>query len=99
MRGREISCPIQGHGSVHVLSRHHLLQENVSLPARRTVQALANTCRNTTTTTTMTNKHTHTEEGTHTHTHTGEQRINSAPASVCSRVPAIKNLQSLRVCR
>ena len=66
----------------------------------------ARTCCSTATST-MTNKqtshgthtHTHTHTRTHTHTHTGVQRINSAPANVCSKVPAIKNLHSLRVCR
>lgn len=33
---------------------------------------------------------------THTGTHTAEPHINSVPASVSSRVPAIKNLQSTR---
>lgn len=56
--GKEISCLIQGHGSIHVFCRHHLLQEHVILAARRTVQASAKTCRNTTTT----NKHRTTNE-------------------------------------
>lgn len=40
-KGGGVSCLIQGHGSVHVLGRHHLLQERVSTPAKRTVQASA----------------------------------------------------------
>lgn len=99
MEGIEISCPIQGRFSIHVLSRHHLLEEHVSLPMRRMVQAFAKTCCNTTATVTngQTNIPPHTEK--HTYLYTLE---NSALILFCSSEclqHSCKNLQSLWVCR
>lgn len=88
VRGREISCPIQGHGSVHVLSRHHLLQEHVGLPVRRAARATAKTCRSTTIT--ITNKQTNISD---THTHTPQ----SSTLILLQRVSAAE-FQLLKIC-
>lgn len=92
---------VQGHCGVHVLSRHHLLQEHVSLPERRIVQASAKMCCNTDSTVTskQTSRSTLTSERTQTHTHWESRYINSYPVSVCGRVQAINTFLFLRVCR